>query len=277
VNRLSMILTVVILPAWVLPAPAGIFSKKTKVNPAERVPALILTLKTDKDERKRASAATELGTFDAATYSEIVPVLVDVVLSDPKPSVRMDAASSLGNLRPVSQIAGQALERAVTSDDNWRVRWHAKSILSRYRGAGYASSKGEMLAPGPKTVEPPLLEPTTGLRTQPSPAGSPPPARFPTGPAPVAKASLTKDPAAPKTDDALEFRPSVPRPLPQGPTFTTAVPQQTLQSAPAPLPMVNSDGPPLTPIAAPPAAGQPSVSGPPLPPPTVPPTPPAQF
>src|SRR5205807_14808 len=133
VNRLCMILTVVILPAWVLPAPAGIFSKKAKVNPAERVPALIMTLKTDKDERKRASAATELGTFDAAMYTEIVPVLVDVILSDPKPAVRLDAATSLGNLRPVSQIAGQALERAVTSDDNWRVRWHAKSILSRYR------------------------------------------------------------------------------------------------------------------------------------------------
>src|ERR1700682_4397176 len=132
-NRLAMILTVVILPAWVLPAPAdgifGFFGKKTtKVSPAQRVPELIVTLKSEQDERKRSSAAIELGTYDTSTFGEIVPVLVDVLQTDPKPGVRMDAASSLGSIRPVSQLAGQALEKANSSDDNWRVRLHTKGI-----------------------------------------------------------------------------------------------------------------------------------------------------
>src|SRR5579872_1032934 len=80
-NRFAVILAIVILPAWALPAPAdgifGLFSKKPKPNPAERVPQLIVTLKTDQDERKRAAAATELASFDANAFSEIVPVLVD--------------------------------------------------------------------------------------------------------------------------------------------------------------------------------------------------------
>ena len=254
VNRLAMILTVVILPAWVLPAPAdgifGLFGKKTKVNPAERVPELIAYLKTEQDDRKRASAAAELGTFDGATFAEIVPVLVDALQNDPKYSVRMDAASSLGTLRPVSQMAGQALEKAASSDESFRVRLHAKGILMKYRVAGYAPSKGDVPDPnGPRTVEPPLLETKAVPRPQSLRPAAVSPAQFPTGPAPVANTSLTKVPtAAPPKDDSLEFRPSLPRPLPQGPTFTTAIPQQTIQSAPAPLPMVNSDGPSLTPL-----------------------------
>src|SRR4051812_3471523 len=104
-NRFAMILAVVILPAWVLPAPADgifvIFGKKPKTNPAQRVPELIVTLKTEQDERKRSSAAAELGGYDAATYTEIVPVLIDALQNDPKHGVRMDAASSLGSIRPV--------------------------------------------------------------------------------------------------------------------------------------------------------------------------------
>jgi hypothetical protein len=279
-NRLAMILTVVILPAWVLPAPAsgilGLFGKKTNVNPAERVPALIVTLKTDQDERKRASAASELGKFDAAAYAEIVPVLVDVLQHDPKPAVRMDAASSLGSLKPISQLAGQALEKAVAGDDNWRVRWHAKSLLAKYRAMGYAPAKGETPGSnGPKTIEPPLFAPAV-LKPQPAAQAAPPPASFPTGPAPVANTSLSRVPAA-KKDDSLEFRPSIPRPLPQGPTFTTAVPQQASHSAPPPLPLVNSEGPPLSPPSQP-LAGQPSTrtEPPPLAPATTT-TPPSPF
>src|SRR5437870_3676111 len=102
-NRLTMFLTIVILPAWALPAPAdgflgGLFGKKTKVNAAQRVPELIVAVKTDTNERKRSSAAAELGTFDGATYTEIVPVLVDVLQHDASSSVRMDAVSSLGSV-----------------------------------------------------------------------------------------------------------------------------------------------------------------------------------
>src|SRR5205814_3402770 len=143
-QRFGIVLAVIILPALVLPASAdgflGIFGKKTKVNPAERVPELIMTLKSDHDDRKRASAAAQLGTMDAAAFPEIVPVLVEALQGDPKSGVRMDAASSLGSLRPVSQSAGQALERAVSTDENMRVRLHAKTILMKYRIAGYSST-----------------------------------------------------------------------------------------------------------------------------------------
>jgi hypothetical protein len=275
-KRFAMILAVVILPAWVLPAPAdgifGFFGKKTKVNPAQRVPQLIVTLKTEQDERKRSSAAAELGTYDAATYTEIVPVLVDVLQHDPKTGVRMDAASSLGSIRPVSQLAGQALERAVAKDDNWRVRLHAKGILMKYRIAGYSPGKGDVVVP--RTKEPPLLDSNAVFAPDTLPRGTPAPAQFPTGPATVTKASTTKSPA-PRKDDTPEFRPAIPRPLPQGPSFTTAVPQQTVRQAPPPLPMVNPEGPQLTPL--PPVPPRTATPAPPTPAPPAPPvfTPPA--
>lgn len=256
-QRLAMSLAVVLLPALIAPASAdgflGIFGKKTKVNPAQRVPELITTLKTDQDDRKRASAATQLGTMDAAAFPEIVPVLVEALQSDPKSGVRMDAASSLGSLRPVTQMAGQALERAVNADDNLRVRMHAKTILMKYRIAGYSlTHKNDPRGPlAPSTGEPPLLE--SGV-----PGGAPvltreppAPAPFPTGPAGGAKAASAKTPSiVDKSDDVLEFRPSAPRPLPNAPGFTTAVPQQKTQQPPAPLPMADDDGPSLTPVPA---------------------------
>ena len=70
---------------------------------SERVPELILTLKTESDERKRAQAAEELREYDARTFTEIVPVLVDVLHNDKKSNVRLEALNSLSRLRPVSQ------------------------------------------------------------------------------------------------------------------------------------------------------------------------------
>src|SRR5262249_16466785 len=49
-------------------ASAGIFGKHTKPNPAERVPELLTTLKTDQDESKRAKAAAELRDYDPSTF-----------------------------------------------------------------------------------------------------------------------------------------------------------------------------------------------------------------
>src|SRR5438132_14226068 len=90
-----------------LPASAGIlFGKKTKPNPAERVPELIVIVKTDKDESKRASAAEELRQYDPAAHPDIVPVLIDVLMNDAKPGVRAEAAESLGKMRPVAQDGG---------------------------------------------------------------------------------------------------------------------------------------------------------------------------
>jgi hypothetical protein len=171
----------------------------------------------------------------------------------------MNAASSLGGLRPVSALAGQALERSAGSDSNARVRWHAKSILVKYRLAGYApGSKGEPpLAGGPQTSEPPLLDAAVMSQPRKAPPGTSPPAPFPTGRVPANPASMPKTTAPPLSqEDALEFRPSTGRPSARGPTFSTAVPQRPTQTAPQPLPMVESEGPSLTPLApvAPPPA-----------------------
>ncbi len=113
--------TLLILPALVLlplSAPAGfLFGKKaTKPDPATRVPELIVIVKTDGDEGKRAAAAEELRQYDPTAQPDIVPVLVDVLMHDAKPSVRSEAAASLGKLRPVNPQAGWALEQAVAHD-----------------------------------------------------------------------------------------------------------------------------------------------------------------
>jgi len=262
-NRLTIILAVVILPSWVLPAPAdgifGLFGKKTKVDPAKRVPELIVTLKTEQDDRKRASAATELGTFDGVAFPEIVPVLVDILQHDAKPSVRMDAASSLGSIRPISLMAGEALDKSASSDDNLRVRLHAKGIVMKYHFAGYSPGT-KTNSPGSKTPEPPLLN-AAGTAT--TPQGVPIQAQFPTGPNAVTNTSGTKF-TAPKNADTPEFRPSAPRPLPQGPAFSTSMPQEPIHAVPPTLPMVETEGPPLTPLPnAPPRTPAPA---PPLPP-----------
>ena len=49
---LATLMTLLQLPGL---SSAGIFSKKAKANPAERVPALIATLRADADEHKRSS------------------------------------------------------------------------------------------------------------------------------------------------------------------------------------------------------------------------------
>src|SRR5262249_1078829 len=127
-----------LLALWILacvafPLRAGIiFGRHAKTNPAEPVPQLIAMVNSKPAEDKRAAAAKELRDYDPATYPELVPVLIDVVQHDEKPSVRAEAAQSLGKLRPVSQDAGYALEQA-TKDSSIRVRLQARTSLMSYR------------------------------------------------------------------------------------------------------------------------------------------------
>ena len=103
-----------------------VFSKKPKTNPSQRVPELILIVKTDGDEKKRAHAAEELRDYDSVTFGEIVPVLVDVLKNDKKHGVRLEAVNSLAKIRPVPPVGGaHALEQAAADDEYWRVRWQA--------------------------------------------------------------------------------------------------------------------------------------------------------
>ncbi|MCI0378520.1 MAG: HEAT repeat domain-containing protein [Gemmataceae bacterium] len=258
-QRRALFVTLALLPALALSAQAdgilglGLFSKKPKSNPAQRVPELIAILKADQNERNRAGAAEELGRYEAAMFAELPGVLADALRNDPSASVRIEAASSLAALRPVTSLAGQALDKAAASDESWRVRWHAKGVLVRYRLAGYSSTKVTLEhGAGMKTDEPPLLVDP----------GVPPPAQFPAGTpakkgpalAPPVKGSnalpLVPPKGIEKKDTTVpDFR-SVPRPLPKGPGFSTAEPQKSNVSPPGPLPLIE-DGPVLVPTPPP--------------------------
>jgi HEAT repeats len=165
-KRLPIGLLLVIILACTAPAPAQwFFPKKQKPNPTQRVPELIMIVKTDPDERKRTHAAEELREYDATVFTEIVPVLADVLLNDKKMNVRLEALNSLAKIRPVSATAGHAMEKAATDDESLRVRMQAKATLPKYHLAGYspksatAASMGKVQTeeppPAPKVVVPP--------------------------------------------------------------------------------------------------------------------------
>jgi hypothetical protein len=137
-------------------------SQKVKTPPQQRVPELIVILKSEKDAHKRADAAEELRQFDLKDFPEIIPVLIDALQSDPAPSVRVEAATSLGRLRPFSMSAAQALEKAAATDSNWRVIIQAKTSFLYYQLSGYHAPKtSEPTSPAAtgRTDEPPLANP----------------------------------------------------------------------------------------------------------------------
>src|SRR5947207_9375688 len=207
-SRTRALLVSFLLLSLASPAPAGIFGRgKPKANPAERVPELLIQLKTDKDEAKRAAAAEELRQYDPKAFPEILATLIDVLAKDASPGVRSEAATSIGKLRPISQQAGYALEQATANDASMRVRMSARQSLWQYHLVGYRSGKpAEMPAqppadgmvasrPGPstpanmstrvtqriatgafrETPEPPLAEPVPVPKTNPPGAAPAPP------------------------------------------------------------------------------------------------------
>ena len=136
-------------------AGGGFFSKPAKPKPAqERVPELIVLLRSNPDESLRADAADELRQFDPAVFPEIIPALIDSLLTDKKPGVRAECASSLSKLKGVHAKVGQALEYAMANDASMRVRLQARSSLFTYQLSGYRSS-GKPTAMV-QTTEPPI-------------------------------------------------------------------------------------------------------------------------
>jgi hypothetical protein len=222
---------------------AQLFGKKNKTPPQQRVPELIGIVKLDKDNHKRESAAEELRQYDPAQFPEIIPVLIDVLQTDPSVGVRIEAATSLGRLRPISVPAGQALEKAASSDSNLRVRLQARTSLTYYQLSGYHTPKagnpkevttGPALKGGPTTDEPPLAG---GSQEQWWKNGQP----------------ADKGPAMPGPAQGAGYRP-----LPSGPTPSKTVPVVTgpassPQSPPQPIPepTVQTNPPPLSPTPEP--------------------------
>ena len=97
--------------------------------------------------------------YDTTTFTEIVPVLADVLQHDKKHGVRLEALNSLAKIRPVTTLAGRAIEKAAVDDDTLRqFRLQAKTHLPKYHLALAALKKSEA---APKTTnEPPLAGPS---------------------------------------------------------------------------------------------------------------------
>ena len=218
-NCYRMLLVLIVVPTFALPVPAGLFDRRPKANPAQRVPLLVGQVKTEPDERKRQAAAEELRQYDPRAFPEIIPVLIDVLQNDVAAGVRLQALHSVSSFRPVSQEVGEALERAQASDKSLRVRLQARTTLISYHWSGYHSGpKVQAQAPpvivvGPRVTEPPLAAPEE------VPAIAPTVAPSPSAPPPLI--------APPVTGEA--------RPLPMG-------------APPAPVtPPPNDQGPDLAP------------------------------
>jgi hypothetical protein len=137
---------------------AGIFKRNPKPDPAVHVPALIKTLKTDPEDRKRANAVEELRDYDLKAFPEILPAWIEALQNDNSTSVRLEAVASIGKMRPISQQGGYALEQAAHNDSAIRVRVAADRHLLVWQLIGYQRGK----PPENKTRqtgEPPLADP----------------------------------------------------------------------------------------------------------------------
>jgi hypothetical protein len=162
VSRIRLVSALIIATFGVasLHAGPGLFKKKPD---AIRVSTLIETLKSNPDEKKRKAAADELGGADSRFHPEAATALIVALQKDASPSVRAEAAASLGDLGQVFPVAGQALEAAAANDSSALVRLAAKRTLWEYHLSGYRSPKG---ADGTltQTIEPPIASPV-GPRT----------------------------------------------------------------------------------------------------------------
>lgn len=224
---IAILMTVAALSA---PARGGILFGRKKpppVDPNLRVPELLGLVKTSPDEHKRAQAAEELRQYDAKVFPDIVPVLIDVLASDPKAPVRAEAAHSLGRLRPVSQTVGLALETALAKDKSMRVRLQARSSLLQYHWSGYRTPKKDAVPP--QTKEPPLAPPLPGLAPPVSAPPMPPPGQGPALPPAIVTGPVTGplDPSVP----VIRLTPTSPSPSPQLPLVPATTPK--LQPTPA--------------------------------------------
>ena len=250
------LVAVLLAVALIAPARAGILFKKKKppVDANQRVPELLGQVKTAPDEHKRSKAAEELRQFDPVAFPDIVPVLLDVLAHDPKPPVRAEAAHSLGKLRPVSVMVGQALEQALARDKSMRVRLQARSALLQYRWAGYRTPKKTDIPP--QTKEPPLAPPLPGE----APGQGPPllgtPRALPADPVPSGQPlpPITTRPGTRSLDPSVPVIRLTPMVSGGGPPVGAAPAQ------PVPLPV-----PPVSPAPqlAPPTGPGPALTSPP--------------
>ena len=221
------------------PGRAGIIfgRKKEKIEPKNRVPELLTTLKSDRDADRRMHAAEELRNYDPVVFPEIIPALVAALQGDAKSSVRIEAAQSLGKIRPVNQAAGEALERSVSADAAMRVRLHARSTLMHYHWAGYKNGKTTDVPPlgtakdNVKGTEnlPPAISTTPGNTTAPRLPTSKEPPLAPVEPIPTPELRPVPAPAVVPTAPPPEAKP-----LPERPDTSRPMPMPSPSKEPGP-------------------------------------------
>ena len=118
----------------------GLFKRrqaKADAPVVSKAKQLAEVLRTDPDESKRKDAANEMKSLDPRNNPEVIPGLVASVQKDPSPAVRIEAVRVLGDLKPVSEPAGLALEAAVKADPDPKVREAIAAALWQYHLNGY--------------------------------------------------------------------------------------------------------------------------------------------
>lgn len=268
---IQLLLPLVVLSGSAFPAQAQLFARKVRLN-GMQVPELIVVVRTDTDERKRLAAIEQLRESDVKAFPDIVPNLIEVMLHDPRYTVRMEAMHSLVKIRPMTQQVGQALQQTAAHDENWRVRMQTRTqiFVNGYHGG---SGNGQYVAPTvPTTNEPPLAAgtvvgqpvdvPAVPSWNTPGNLGRPLPSR-----PPVYNTSMPQSPL-----EVPKGVPPQPVPLPQtpSPSYAPAPTQQVPVQRTMPMPLPQAP-PGQAPLPLPPAPTQPL---PQIPPPQVQATPP---
>ncbi|QEG31705.1 hypothetical protein GobsT_65490 [Gemmata obscuriglobus] len=247
-------IALVALAAFSLPALAGPtnpFSRKPRLDEA-KAHALVETLKSDRDEKKRKAAADELGRADPRLSPDVAPALVRALRNDESASVRVEAAASLRELGEVYPQAAVALSEAAEGDSSPLVRLAAQRTLWEYHLSGYRAAKGGDGLPA-QTVEPPIASPAgprQAVALIPAPPVPAVPARLP----PIATTATLQLPAV--VSQPVGMRPPATQPLPPSgprllwpnvlPGARAAVRSMFTPAAPTPAP-------PAAPTAAPPS------------------------
>jgi hypothetical protein len=258
----------------------GIFRKKPKPEAAGKAKSLVATLQSDPDEKKRVQAAEELRSVDPRTNPDVVPALIGALQKDPSTAVRTEAVEAIGKLKPVSPSAAVAMETALQSEPDPKVREAIKAALWQYHLNGYRPPPtGGALAT--QTTEPPFSQPRAATVT-PRPGGGTADSQFrpitnsvgkgvvypPTAEPPLAK---PKPPAAPKSEPRTVLPPTpsiLPPPLPATavPEPMAAKPSGPAVPSGAPMPLPTIPVPPATspaPASAPASSGLPTIPVPP--------------
>jgi hypothetical protein len=241
----NYLVVLAVLAAVAAPTSAsGLFgSRKPPANPTERVRQLVAAVQTSRDDNERTEAVQQLREFDAVAHPTVVPALVSALRTDRTIGVRIEAARSLGRIRPLTTMARDALFEASLHDSAIRVRWQARTSLTYYTVANVNPYNHSSSQP------PPAGTPTVGSTTKEPPVTS----------VPGSSGGIARPAFVPSTQPVFTPSPSTgfARPLPKGPPqpapsgSASNNPAQTFPSTQEPPLAPNVPVPPLPKVVAP--------------------------